>query len=457
MIYLGLGANQGNKRASLETAITKLVAHGFKLDAVSPLVETPAMLTGNAPASWNIPYLNCVVSGNADWSPAQGLDIAKTIEREMGRKLAAKWSPRRIDIDLLLWHNEVIESTRLTIPHRALAERKFVITPLNHLNSKAPIAGLKVAGFNQSVSDVAARLKPLPLWMGILNLTPDSFSAGNSDVNPAGNPDNNSDNNPDNNPDNNFTQSPDSVLREIDARVDLWLENNVQIIDIGAESTRPNAEAISPAEEWARLKPVLQLLKAKFADSNLKPWLSVDSRHCATAKRAINMGAGVNLLNDVSGLSQKNMIALARESGVSVVAMHSVTIPANPKITLPTDRSAVAQLVEWTHRSCDVWDKAGLDLSKIIIDPGIGFGKTSIQACELLQNCKALRECGLRLLIGHSRKSFMRGFTDYPAPHRDPETIGIAMALAGQGVDMIRVHDPVAHIRAYRAWSHASA
>ena len=88
------------------------------------------------------------------------------------------------------------------------------------------------------------------------------------------------------------------------------------------------------------------------------------------------------------------------------------------------------------------------------MDPGIGFGKSRLQAFDLLSNCRALRAAGLRLLIGHSRKSFLAGLTDRPAADRDLETLGISLALAEQGVDIIRVHNPKIHQRAALAWAH---
>ena len=134
--------------------------------------------------------------------------------------------------------------------------------------------------------------------------------------------------------------------------------------------------------------------------------------------------------------------------------MHSMTIPVDPSVRLSEDRSAIAQLNEWLEQRLERWDVVGLDISKIIFDPGIGFNKSPLQSLELLQNCNAMRQSGLRLLIGHSRKSFMSGFTGEDFADRDLETLGISLSLSQQGVEIIRVHDPVSHIRAYRAWSH---
>jgi len=148
------------------------------------------------------------------------------------------------------------------------------------------------------------------------------------------------------------------------------------------------------------------------------------------------------------------MRALARESGCQVVAMHAMSVPVDPTLLLPSDQPPLIQIEEWIEKKKEQWVSENLDLSKIIVDPGIGFGKTSIQAYELMSQCQALRKCGLRLLVGHSRKSFMAGITDRPAGQRDLETLGLSMGLCQQGVDIIRVHQPFIHQRAYRAWAH---
>ena len=163
------------------------------------------------------------------------------------------------------------------------------------------------------------------------------------------------------------------------------------------------------------------------------------------------------MINDVSGLSDPAIRELVKNSGCQVVAMHSMRIPVDPGVLIPTDDSAVNQLQDWLRSSLNQWVDHGLDPNRIIFDPGIGFGKNPLQSLQLLQNCAALKETGLRLLIGHSRKSFMSSFTDRKFGERDLETLGMSLALCQQGVEIIRVHDPVMHVRAYRGWSHVNA
>ncbi len=422
-IFLGLGSNQGNRHANLQQAVAQLQLNGFEISEISPIVETPALLSGNAQPSWNKPFLNCVVCGQAHWQASEGLRITKKIEADLGRCLsteaAKKWAPRTIDIDLLIWHDLIVDSSELTLPHYAITERAFVLTPLLHLQPD-----LLIPGQTQTVFELCQRIRPSPLWMGILNITPDSFSDGG-------------------------IWNDDATLLE---QIDAMLEENVQIIDMGAESTRPNATAIQATEEWHRLQPPLHIATQRLSGQSIRPLLCVDSHHASTLEKALN--AGADMINDVTGLRDPAIIELARDSNCQVVAMHSMSIPADPSILLPTSDSAVQQLRDWLNDNIEHWLDNGLDLNKIIFDPGIGFGKNALQSLALLQHTNAFKDSGLRLLIGHSRKSFMSGFTDRPFSERDLETLGISLALCQQGVEIIRVHNPIMHIRTYRGWSH---
>ena len=280
MIYLGLGSNQGDRRANLESAIARLRQVGFEVSRVSPVVESPAMLPDDAEPSWNVPYLNCAVEGNYAGSPQALLAEIKGIEQALGREPARRWSPRPADIDILLWHDQVIRDENLVVPHVGIVRRDFVVTPLLHLLPSLPVAGL-----DQSVFNISGRVPPIPLWMGILNITPDSFSDGG-------------------------IWHDDGALSH---QLDEFLLHNVQIVDVGAESTRPRAEEITTDEEWGRLEPVLDMVHEKVGDRYLKPWLSLDSRHASTVARAVERG--IDVINDVTGLTDLDMIAIARNSG----------------------------------------------------------------------------------------------------------------------------------------------
>ena len=420
-IYLGLGSNQGSRIDQLEQSVVRLESAGFRVTRISPVVESPAMLPPGADASWDRPYLNIVLAGEARWTPRQALDVIKAIERDAGREPGPRWSPRPLDIDILLWGDERFREPDLQIPHPGIENRDFVITPLLHM---AP--GLVIPGTGRTVFELTLGRRNIPLWMGILNITPDSFSDGGS------------------------WEDRDRLSDWIDRMI----AEHVQIIDVGAESTRPNAGGIPEEEEWRRLEPVLELLQERFAGRRVRPRVSLDSRHPAIMARGV--AHGIDLINDVTGLDDPAMLAVVRDCDCDVVAMHAMTVPVNPVVLLPDAESAVVQLLRWIGEKKSVWDRMGIDLGRIVFDPGIGFGKSSLQACEIMSSVRELREAGLRVLIGHSRKSFMAAFSDRPAGQRDLETLGISLALADQGADIIRVHHPMIHQRAYRAWSHVT-
>jgi len=173
MIYLGLGSNQGERREYLAQALKRLAKAGFEISRVSPIVESPALLKDDALPEWNRPYLNLVVAGHTTHSPEEVLKLAKRIEQALGRDLqASRWSPRNIDIDILLWNDERISTPDLNIPHLEMHKRSFVITPLLHI---AP--HLLIPGINLSPLQISQQIRPIPLWMGVVNITRILFQA----------------------------------------------------------------------------------------------------------------------------------------------------------------------------------------------------------------------------------------------------------------------------------------
>lgn len=420
-VYLGLGSNLGDRRRHLADALAALGAAGVDVIDVSPIVESPALLPDDAEPDWNRPFLNLAARCRTAQSPEQVLDLAKDIERRLGRDASRRWSPRPIDIDILLWGREEIRTDRLTVPHPALTERNFVLAPLVALN-----AGLTVPGHgDRTVLDFSRDLRHrIPLWMGIVNVTPDSFSDGGR------------------------FEDWDAVERHVDA----MMASGVQILDVGAESTRPGAAPLPAAQEWARLEPLLGRLVDKLRPMPLRPLISVDTYHADVARRAIE--SGVDIINDVGGLTDRAMLQLAATSDADWVAMHSLTVPADRNVTLPTDSSPVDQVAAWLEHRLAAWSRAGISLERVLFDPGIGFGKNPLQSLELLRNVSRFQSFGLRCLVGHSRKSFMRGFTAANTFERDLFTIGASLNLCAQGVDVIRVHDVPAHVKAYRGWAH---
>ncbi len=420
-IFLGLGSNLGDRRDHLARALARLSEYGVRVVRVSPVVESPAMLPDDAPADWNRPFLNLAAHCRTEAAPLEVLDGLKAIERELGREDRGRWAPRSIDLDLLLYGRETLSGERLRVPHPGIASRAFVLTPLAALEPRMTIPGL---GPRTVLEHAREGRHHLPVWMGIVNLTPDSFSDG-GELEDVG---------------------------AIEARVAELVTAGAQLIDFGAESTRPGATLLTADEEWARLEPALGRLVDRYRSEVLRPRLSVDTYHAETARRALVLG--VDVVNDVSGLSTSAMLELAATSGADFVAMHKLGLPADKARTLPADQDTTAAVERWLEERLEAWERAGLDLSRIVFDPGIGFGKNALQSLQLLRNVERLHRFGLRLLVGHSRKSFMHQAAAADRLDRDLFTVGVSLRLCSAGVDILRVHNIAAHTAAYRGWSH---
>lgn len=130
MIYLALGSNMGDRQAMMDAAIAELAAEGVKTVIGSSVIETPALLPPGAPPDWNTPYLNMVIDVETMHRPEALLEILKAIEQRLGRTNRGHWGPREIDIDLIAYHREVIETENLTVPHAQMPYRRFVLVPL---------------------------------------------------------------------------------------------------------------------------------------------------------------------------------------------------------------------------------------------------------------------------------------------------------------------------------------
>jgi len=420
-IYLGLGSNLGDRRANLRAALARLPERGIVIARVSPVVESPAMLPDDAPSDWNRPFLNAVAECRTERPPHEVLDALKAVERELGREDAGRWAPRPIDLDLLLYGQETLADTRLRIPHPGIAERAFVLTPLAAI---AP--GLTIPGRGaRTVLELARAARGhLPLWMGIVNLTPDSFSDGGE------------------------LGSAAAVVE----RVAELAGAGAELIDLGAESTRPGATLLTADQEWARLEPTLATLIERYEGDLLRPRFSVDTYHARNARRALDLGA--DAINDVSGLTTPEMIELAAESDKEWIAMHNLGVPADKEHTLPNAEDPTTVVARWLEERMSTWQRVGLDTNRVTFDPGVGFGKTALQSLRLLRNIGEFHRFGLRLLVGHSRKSFMHQASTPDRFARDLFTVGSSLALCAAGVDVLRVHNVFAHAAAYRGWSH---
>lgn len=254
-----------------------------------------------------------------------------------------------------------------------------------------------------------------PAIMGILNLTPDSFSG-------------------------------DGLMgMQALQRARQLAEDGADILDIGAESTRPGATALLPEQEWARLEPVLHAINDQSWRQQVR--LSIDTRHSVTAARALDMG--VDIVNDVGGLANTEMDESLEEHECDIVVMHALSIPADPAITLAASGDIIAEILQWKSIVTQRAKTRGLATHRLIYDPGIGFGKTAEQSLALINRAAELKQSGGRWLYGHSRKSFMKLMSDAPAEARDELTRTFSAQLAEAGIDYLRVHDVAGHVRMF--------
>lgn len=257
-----------------------------------------------------------------------------------------------------------------------------------------------------------------PHLMGILNVTPDSFSDGG------------------------LHAAPDAALA---AALDMAAAG-ASIIDVGGESTRPGAETVSEAEEIARTAPVI----SAFRERSGQP-VSVDTRKSVVADAALD--AGANLVNDVSGFTyDPSLAALCANREVPVCVMHAQGDPATMQQN-PVYENVVLDVWDFLESRINALEKAGVPRGRIIADPGIGFGKTLEHNLEILRNIAVFHGLGCPVLLGASRKRFIGTVGDEPrAAARMPGSIAVGLAALAQGVQILRVHDVAETAQALRLW-----
>ncbi|MFC1659255.1 dihydropteroate synthase [Pseudomonadota bacterium] len=413
-VYLSLGSNLLNRLENLKSAIKKLEENGIKIIKLSPRYDTSALMLKGSPIEWNKPFLNCVIKAQTERAPDDLLKIIKNIEKELGRDFSKKWAPRTIDIDILFFNDEVIDTENLLVPHKGIKDRAFVLDPLTHL---CPYKKLD----DKTILELATKHKQhQPLIMGIMNITPDSFSDGGQ-------------------------LNDKDILKE---KFENWCDNGIHIIDIGAESTRPNAEVLTTECEIKRLKYIFSIVKQKSKDL-FRPLFSIDTYHKETAKLAVQNG--FDIVNDVSGLLINDIDEIFGEykDEKMMVCMHSLTIPAKKDVVMDEKVDVIVELKNWINNKIEYCEKNNIKLENIIFDVGIGFGKNANQSLQLLQKMDEIKQkTNVKILVGHSRKSFMNIFSEVPNSNRDTETIAISLELCNKGVDILRVHEPVLHKRA---------
>ncbi|MGA7098062.1 MAG: dihydropteroate synthase [Acidimicrobiia bacterium] len=251
----------------------------------------------------------------------------------------------------------------------------------------------------------------LGVIMGVLNVTPDSFSDGGLHF-----------------------EEGDAM-----AAAHTMVAQGADLIDVGGESTRPGAQPVDAAEEIRRVVPVI----ARLADEGVV--VSVDTSKTSVAREAI--AAGANVINDVTGAGSPGMVELMADSGAGVVLMHMQGTPRDMQVD-PSYDDVVVEVADWLSERAQTLIDGGVSRESIAVDPGIGFGKTLTHNLELLSRLPEIADLGFPVVLGTSRKSFLGKLTGIEDPARRDEATAITTALGFErGARIFRVHD-VARSRA---------
>jgi dihydropteroate synthase len=254
-----------------------------------------------------------------------------------------------------------------------------------------------------------------PAVMGVLNLTPDSFSDGGR-----------------------YAGVPDAL-----AHAQQMVRDGAAILDIGAESTRPGAAPVAPEEEWARLREVLR---------ELVTWrvpISVDTRHAQTMTRALE--AGADIINDISGFAAAASRAAVARSACGLVVMHMQGEPATMQAE-PVYDDVVADVTRVLAQRLQALREAGVAASRLCVDPGYGFGKTAQHNLQLLRRQSELCSLGVPVLAGLSRKSTIGLITGRAVGDRLAGSLAAALWAVSRGARVVRVHDVRETVDALKVW-----
>ncbi|XP_071693476.1 folate synthesis bifunctional protein, mitochondrial [Rutidosis leptorrhynchoides] len=442
-VVIALGSNVGDRLNNFNEALSQMKKSGIKITRHACLYETePAYMT-DQPL-----FLNSAVRAVTKFGPHELLSALKKIEKEMGRTKGIRYGPRPIDLDILFYGKYRVNSEILTVPHERIFERPFVMAPLvdllgSDIENDTVVCwhsfsrnGLfetweRLGGESLIGKDGLRRVLPVNnrLWdwskktsvMGILNLTPDSFSDGGKF---------------------DCVGSAISHVRDM-------ISEGVDIIDLGAQSTRPMATKISVQEELDRLIPVLEkILELPEIEGKL---ISIDTFYSRVALEAIKKGA--HIVNDVSGGTlDSDMLNVVANLNVPYIAMHMrgdpLTMQNNENLKYDDVCKEVGNELYERVRAAEL---SGVPAWQMVIDPGIGFSKGTKDNLEILMGLKRIRSVigrksyGLSrapLLIGPSRKRFLGEVCGRScAVERDPATVAAVTGAVLGGANIVRVHN----------------
>ena len=263
-----------------------------------------------------------------------------------------------------------------------------------------------------------------PYLMGVVNVTPDSFSDGGH-----------------------FLDTEKAI-----AHASQLLAEGAHILDIGGESTKPGATPVTPEQEQERIIPVIKGIKAQYPNAII----SVDTRNADTMQMAIN--AGTDIINDISALTHDSQsLSVVAGARIPVMLMHMQGTPETMQ-DKPKYDDVVSEVYDYLKQRIEVCEAAGIDRNMIIIDPGIGFGKTLENNINLLNSLSKFQDLGCALLLGASRKSFIdKIYPNTPADQRLAGSLTAALHGLAQNVQIFRVHDVAETAQAFAIYQALNA
>ncbi|WP_298719253.1 dihydropteroate synthase [uncultured Oceanisphaera sp.] len=259
-----------------------------------------------------------------------------------------------------------------------------------------------------------------PRIMGILNLTPDSFSDGGHFV------------------------GHDAALRHALQMV----KDGATLIDVGGESTRPGADAVAEQQELDRVIPVLELLRKE-----LDCWISIDTSKAGVMRESVR--AGADLINDIRALREPGALQVAADSGAAVCLMHMQGQPRTMQ-QAPDYENVTLEVADFLRQRLQACENAGIPRERLCLDPGYGFGKRLEHNYELLGKVGELHALGLPLLVGMSRKSMLGQLLDREVDQRLAGSLAAHLFALSQGAQILRVHDVKEMSDAMRVWQQAA-